>query len=222
MLESLLPEYTMFGHVRERAGSKLEGIVPTGTYPCSPGPAQEDRWIAIGANSDSMFQRLMRTIGRPDLAEDPRLRHNDGRVEHEAMLDDVIAAWTRTRTPLAALAELETAEVASGPIQSIADIHRDPQFIAREMFERVELPDGVQLEIPAIVPKLSATPGGTKWIGPELGEHTDAVLRELLGLGDEELDELGDAGVIARLQAPAVQAADDPELNPPPTTGTPQ
>jgi formyl-CoA transferase len=206
MLESLLPEYVMFGHVRERAGSKLEGIVPTGTYPCAPGPGGEDRWIAIGANSDSMFQRLMRTIGRPDLADDPRLRHNDGRVEHEAMLDDVIAGWTRTRAPIEALAQLELAEVASGPIQSIADIHQDPQFIAREMFERVELPDGVQLEIPAIVPKLSATPGRTRWIGPALGEHTDTVQRELLGLGDEELDELDEAGVIPRLR-PAVDAA---------------
>ncbi len=198
MLESLLPEYTMFGHVRQRSGSKLEGIVPTGTYPCSPGPDGGDRWVAIGANSDSMFQRLMRTIGRPDLADDPRLRHNDGRVEHEAMLDEVIAAWTRSRSPIDALAELERAEVASGPIQSIADIHEDPQFIAREMFERVELPDGAPLEIPAIVPKLSATPGQTRWIGPELGQHTDEVLRELLGLGDDELDELGAAGVIGR------------------------
>jgi formyl-CoA transferase len=215
MLESLLPEYAMFGHVRERAGSKLEGIVPTGTYPCSTGAAGEERWIAIGANSDSMFQRLMRTIGRPDLADDPRLRHNDGRVEHEAMLDDVIAAWTRARAPIDALAELEAAEVASGPIQSIADIHQDPQFIAREMFERVQLPDGVQLEIPAIVPKLSATPGRTRWIGPALGEHTDAVLRELLGLGDEELDELVEARAIARLQVGTDEPAEEASGEPP-------
>jgi formyl-CoA transferase len=215
MLESLLPEYAMFGHVRERAGTKLEGIVPTGTYPCSPGPAGEERWIVIGANTDSMFQRLMRTIGRPDLADDPRLHHNDGRVEQEAMLDDVITAWTRTRDPIDALAELEAAEVASGPIQSIADIRQDPQFIAREMFERVALPDGVQLEIPAIVPKLSATPGGTRWIGPELGEHTDAVLRELLGLGDDELAELDEAGVIARLQATSDETDPEPEADPP-------
>jgi formyl-CoA transferase len=198
MLESLLPEYQMFGYVRERSGSKLEGIVPTGTYPCSPGPDGAQRWIAIGANSDSMFQRLMRTIGRGDLADDPQLRNNEGRVQHERMLDEVIAAWTSRHAPSEALAALERAEVAAGPIQSIADIRADPQFIAREMFEAVQLPDGAKLEIPAIVPKLSGTPGRTRWIGPALGEHTDAVLRELLGLGDEELDELSEAGVIAR------------------------
>ncbi|PRP93139.1 Succinyl-CoA:(R)-benzylsuccinate CoA-transferase subunit BbsF [Enhygromyxa salina] len=198
MLESLLPEYSLFGHVRQRAGSKLEGIVPTGTYPCSPGPGGEDRWVAIGANSDSMFQRLMRVIGREDLAEDPRLRHNDGRVEHEAMLDELIAGFTAMRSPEQALRELDAAQVAAGPIQSIADIAADPQFLAREMFESVELPDGAKLEIPAIVPKLSHTPGRTRWIGPAIGEHTDAVLRQLLGFAAEDLDELAEAGVIER------------------------
>jgi formyl-CoA transferase len=199
MLESLLPEYTFMGHVRQRSGSKLEGIVPTGTYPCAPGPAGEEHWVAIGANSDSMFQRLMRAMGRDDLANDPALRHNDGRVTHEAMLDEAIAAWTSQRSPEQALATLEAAEVAAGPIQSIADIVADPQFIAREMFERVELPDGKSLQIPAVVPKLSATPGRTQWIGPTLGEHTDAVLRELLELDDERLIELAEARVIERV-----------------------
>ena len=201
MMESLLPEYAMFGHVRQRSGSKLEGIVPTGTYPCAPEPGDPgaggaDRWVAIGANSDSMFQRLMRAIGRPELGDDPRLRHNDGRVEHEAMLDEAIAAWTSTRSVEQALRELERAEVASGPINSIADIAADPQFRAREMFESVRLPDGAKLEIPAIVPKLSDTPGVTRWIGPALGEHTREVLQRLLGFGDADLDELAEAGVI--------------------------
>jgi formyl-CoA transferase len=199
MLESLLPEYSFMGHVRERSGSKLEGIVPTGTYPCAPGPAGEEHWIAIGANSDSMFQRLMRAMGRDDLANDPALRHNDGRSAQQAMLDEAIAAWTSKRSPEQALAALEAAEVAAGPIQSIADIVADPQFIAREMFERVELPDGKSLQIPAVVPKLSATPGGTQWIGPALGEHTDAVLRQLLELDDERLAELAEAKVIERV-----------------------
>jgi len=198
MLESLLPEFSFLGHVRQRSGSKLEGIVPTGTYPCTPSPSGDDRWIAIGANSDSMFQRLMRAIGRADLADDPNLRHNDGRVEHEPMLDQAITAWTATRAPDQALAELEAAEVAAGPIQSIADIVADPQFIAREMFERVELPDGEALEIPAVVPKLSATPGGTRWIGPGIGAHTEEVLRGLLGLEDGRIAELVEAGVIER------------------------
>jgi formyl-CoA transferase len=200
MMESLLPEYSMFGHVRQRSGSKLEGIVPTGTYPC-----REDRWIAIGANSDSMFQRLMRAIGRADLADDPKLRHNDGRVAHEAMLDEVITTWTSARTPAQALAELEAAEVASGPIQSIADIASDPQFLARQMFDQVVLPDGAPLEIPAVVPKLSDTPGGTQWIGPGIGEHTQVVLQELLEFTAEELYELAEAGVI---QGPVRPEAD--------------
>jgi formyl-CoA transferase len=205
MLESLLPEYSLLGHVRERSGSKLEGIVPTGTYPCLPGEpekttggAGEDRWIAIGANSDSMFARLMRAIGRPELADDPKLRHNDGRVAHEALLDEAIASWTGQHTVEHALAVLEAAEVAAGPIQSIADITRDPQFLARGMFEAVTLPGGERLDIPAIVPKLSATPGETRWIGPGLGEHTDELLTRLLGYDTARLAELAAAGVIGR------------------------
>jgi formyl-CoA transferase len=196
MLESLLPEFSMFGHVRQRSGSKLEGIVPTGTYPCSAGPDGDDRWVAIGANSDSMFQRLMRAIGREDLADDPGLRHNDGRVAHEAALDEAIRVWTAARSPEQALAELEAAEVAAGPIQSIADIKADPQFLARQMFDSVELPDGVKFDIPAVVPKLSDTPGGTAWIGPEIGAHTHAVLEDLLGFAAEDLYELAEAGVV--------------------------
>ncbi|MCA9701139.1 MAG: CoA transferase [Myxococcales bacterium] len=202
MLESLLPEYSLLGHVRQRAGAKLEGVVPTGTYPCKPsgdraGGDDGGAWVAIGANSDSMFQRLMQVIGRPDLAADPALRSNEGRVAHEAALDEAIAAWTATHTVAEALAALEQAEVAAGPIQSIADIAADPQFRAREMFETIELGDGTTFEIPAVVPKLSATPGRTRWIGPSLGEHTRAVLQELLGLADEDLAEMAREQVIA-------------------------
>jgi formyl-CoA transferase len=197
MLESLLPEYDFLGHVRERSGSKLEGIVPTGTYPCKPGPNGEEHWVAIGANSDTMFQRLMTIMGRRDLADDPALRHNDGRVVHEARLDEAVAAWTSTLTVEQALEQLEKAEVAAGPIQNIADIARDPQFIARAMFDRVTLPDGRPLRIPAMVPRLSATPGRTNWMGPELGADTLAVLSELLGHPHEELERLAEAGVIA-------------------------
>lgn len=208
MLESLLPEYAALGHVRERSGAKLEGIVPTGTYPCSVGEDGSDRWVAIGANSDSMFQRLMRAIGRPELAEDPRLRSNEGRVEHEAMLDEAICSWTSARSPDQALRELEAAEVASGPIQSIADIRQDPQFIAREMFEAARLADGTELELPAFVPKLSHTPGNTRWIGPELGADTEAVLRELLELDDAGVRELVESGAIGGVELPPDPEAD--------------
>jgi formyl-CoA transferase len=192
MLESLLPEFDVLGHVRERSGAKLEGIVPTSTYPCLEG-----RFVVIGANSDSMFKRLMTAIGRDDLGTDPRLAHNDGRVEHEAELDEAIAAWTARRSVEDVVAELDEAEVAVGPIQSIADIARDPQFLARGMFESATLPDGREFKIPAVVPRLTETPGETRWIGPGLGAHTREVLGELLSVSDEELAALVDEGVVA-------------------------
>jgi formyl-CoA transferase len=193
MLESLLPEYDLLGHVRERSGARLEGIAPTGTYPC----AGEDQYVVIGANSDAMFGRLMKAIGRPELAADPRLASNQGRVAYEDEIDAAISAWTGARTRDEALAGLRAAEVACGPIQSIADIVADAQFLARGMFERVTLPDGQPVRIPAVVPRLTATPGHTRWIGPELGSHTAAVLRELAGASEAELEALAAAGVIA-------------------------
>ncbi|WP_198154681.1 CaiB/BaiF CoA transferase family protein [Plesiocystis pacifica] len=192
MLESLLPEYSAQGHVRQRSGSKLEGVVPTGTYPCR----EPDTWVAIGANSDSMFRRLMEVMGREDLRDDPQLAQNHGRVPHADRLDAAIAEWTGSKTVAEALAELDAVKVAAGPIHSIADVSRDPQFRAREMFEAAELPDGTRLELPAHAPRLSETPGRTRWLGPDLGVDTRTVLRELLGFDDAALDELHEAGVI--------------------------
>lgn len=197
MLESLLPEFDVLGHVRERSGAKLEGIVPTSTYPCL-----DERFVVIGANSDSMFKRLMSAIGRDDLGADPRLVHNDGRVEHEAELDQAIAAWTGRRSVEEVVEALDRAEVAVGPIQSIADIARDPQFIAREMFETATLPDGRPFKLPAVVPRLSATPGKTQWIGPALGQHTREVLEQLLSIDADEFASLVNDGVVA-VGAPA-------------------
>lgn len=191
MLESLLPEFDVLGHVRERSGSKLEGIVPTNTYPC-----QEGRYVVIGANSDSMFKRLMDAIGRPELGADPRLAHNDGRVAHEAELDEAIGAWTAEQSVEEVLERLGQAEVAVGPIQSIADIARDPQFLAREMFEEATLPDGKRFKVPAVVPKLDGTPGKTRWIGPALGAHTREVLEGTLSMSAEDIDRLAADGVI--------------------------
>lgn len=191
MLESLLPEYDFFGEVRERSGAKLAGIVPSSTYRCRDG-----KYVIIGGNGDSIFQRLMRAIGRPDLASDPRLAHNPGRVAHEAEIDAAIQAYTEQHSYDEVFAALEAAEVPAGPIYSIADIARDPQYLAREMFEQVRLPDGKPLKIPAVVPKLSATPGETAWIGPALGQHNEEVYSGLLGMTAAEVADLRARGVI--------------------------
>jgi formyl-CoA transferase len=185
MLESVLPEYDFFGHVRERTGAKLAGIVPTNTYRCRDG-----KYVIIGGNGDSIFQRLMRVAGRPDLASDARLASNPGRVEHEAEIDAAIEAFTAQHDFDAVLSALQAADVPAGPIYSIADIARDPQYLARSMFESVELPDGSSLKIPAVVPKLSETPAQTEWIGPTLGQHNDEIYGGLLGLTQEERLEL--------------------------------
>jgi formyl-CoA transferase len=185
MLESVLPEYDFFGHVRERTGAKLAGIVPTNTYRCRDG-----KYIIIGGNGDSIFQRLMRAAGRADLASDARLADNPGRVKHEAEIDDAISAFTVQHDYDDVLAVLQEADVPAGPIYSIADIARDPQYLARNMFESITLPDGKPLKIPAIVPKLSETPAKTEWRGPTLGEHNREVYGELLGFSEAELTEM--------------------------------
>ena len=173
MMESMLPEYGMGGFVRERSGASLPGIVPSNTYPCRDG-----KYVVIGANADSIFKRMMRAIGRPDLADDPALAGNDGRVKRTEELDGVIGEWTSRHSLDEVLAVLEKAEVPSGRIYSIADIAADLHYQARGMIERHKLGDG-ELLLPGLVPKLSRTPGATRWIGPRLGEHTDEVLASL-------------------------------------------
>jgi formyl-CoA transferase len=189
-MESLLPEYSAFGVVREAAGSALPGIAPTNAYACADG------WVLVAGNGDSIFQRLMRAAGRPDLASDARLASNPGRVAHEAEIDGAIEAFTSQHDFDAVLSALQAADVPAGPIYSIADIARDPQFLARSMFESVQLPDGRSLKIPAVVPKLSETPAQTEWIGPTLGQHNDEIYGGLLGLTQEERVELARSRLI--------------------------
>lgn len=190
MLESVLPEYEGEGIVREPSGTTITGIVPTNIYPCRDG-----RHVIIGGNGDAIFRRLMRAAGRPDLADDPRLASNAGRVEHEQLIDEALAAWTRELDSNEALAQLEAADVPGGPIYNVADIAQDPQYQAREMFHRVEI-DGEPLVLPAMSPRLDATPGGTEWAGPELGAHNDEILGGQLGLGQDELAALREKGVL--------------------------
>jgi len=171
VMESLVPEFSAFGHVRERTGASLPGIAPSNTYPCRDG-----RYVIIAGNSDGIFKRLMQAIGRADLAEDPRLARNDGRVQHVEMLDEAISAWTRGHELEEVLEVLEAAAVPSGRIYTAADIAVDPHYRAREMIQEYSLPNGDRVEFPGIVPKLSATPGRTRWLGPRLGEHTEEIL----------------------------------------------
>ena len=174
MMESTLPEFDRYGLVRERTGTNLTGIVPSNTYPTSDG-----RHIVIGGNGDSIFRRLMRAVGRTDLADDPALADNAGRAARAREIDDAIAAWTSAHTLDDGLEVMARADVPSGRIYSAADMVDDPQYVARAMIERLRLPGGTPVALPGVVPKFSRTPGATRWVGPPLGEHTEQVLGEL-------------------------------------------
>ena len=190
LMEGVVPEYSGAGVVREPSGSTITGIAPTNTYRCADG-----KFVIIGANGDSIFRRLMQAIGRIDLAEDPRMSDNAGRVAHERELDAALGAWTSSRNLSEVLDQLEHAAVPSGPIYSVADMFTDPHFQARGVFEEVEV-KGETLKIPAIMPFLSATPGRTDWPGASVGQHNDEVLGELLGYDADARQALARDGVI--------------------------
>jgi len=190
LMESLVPEYDLMGHVRTRTGGALPGISPSNTYPSSDG-----RHVVIAGNSDAIFKRLMLVIGRPDLADDPALASNDGRVRSNALLDAAITAWTSQRTMDEILARLDAADVPAGRIYSVADIVDDPHYAAREMILPTELPGDVTVKMPGIAPKLSDTPGAVKWPGPTLGQHTDEVLAGL-GLQAGDIAQLRRSGAV--------------------------
>lgn len=190
LMESTVPEYDHAGVVRARTGGALPGIVPSNTYTCADGEA-----IVVAGNGDAIFRRLMLAIDRTDLADDPALARNDGRVPRVAEIDAAIQHWCSTRSIDEALAVLAAADVPVSRIYSVADMFRDEQFAARGMIERAPLPGGGTLAVPAVSPKLSATPGGTRWLGPRLGEHTDEVLRTL-GLTDVQVQRLRKTGAI--------------------------
>ncbi len=190
MMESLVPEYDYAGVVRERTGGALPGIVPSNTYTTGDGEN-----IVIAGNGDAIFKRLMLAMGRDDLASDAQLARNDGRVPRTAEIDAAIQAWCTTQTIDSALAILQAADVPVGKIYSVRDMMTDPQFLARRMFEQHAFPDGTPIKLPAITPKLSETPGETKWLGPTLGEHTDEVLKTL-GYDEAGIAELRRDGVV--------------------------
>ena len=190
VMESLVPEYDMLGHVRERSGGALPGIAPSNTYATAEGG-----YVVIAGNSDPIFKRLMTAIGRPELGADPQFAHNDGRAAQAQRLDQAITDWS-SRLPIeAVLHALEAADVPAGRIYSVANIVADPHYQARGMILDAELPGGAAVKMPGIVPKLSATPGVVNWQGPTLGQHTEAVLNSL-GIDAQSIQRLRDEGVV--------------------------
>jgi crotonobetainyl-CoA:carnitine CoA-transferase CaiB-like acyl-CoA transferase len=190
VMESLVPEFDLFGHVRQRSGGSLPGISPSNTYPTLDGSH-----VIIAGNGDSIFRRLMQAIGRDDLADDPRLKSNDGRVAHDGLLDRAISDWTSRRNAAEVFSVLEAAEVPCSRIFTAADIVADPHYLAREMILNTELPDGTPVKMPGITPRLSKTPGAVRWLGPSLGEHTMEVLTRL-GIDRHEIERLKSIGAI--------------------------
>ncbi|HVR54289.1 MAG TPA: CoA transferase [Pseudorhodoferax sp.] len=189
-MESLLPEYSAFGAVREAAGSALPGIAPSNAYPCTDG------WVLVAGNGDSIFKRLMAAIGRDDLATAPDLADNAGRVARVAEIDAAIGGWTAARAVQEVLDALGAARVPAGKVYTARDIFDDPHYRARDMLLEQTTRDGDTVTVPGIVPKLSATPGRIRTSAPHLGDDTDAVLAEA-GLTAEQIALLRAKGVIA-------------------------
>ncbi len=190
-MESLLPEYSAFGVVREAAGSALPGIAPSNAYRCADGG-----YALVAGNGDSIFRRLMGTIGREDLANDSSLADNTGRVARVTEIDAAIGAWTEQRSVDEVLAALDAADVPAGRLYTVADIAADPHYRARGMIKSVTLEDGSRLELPGFVPRLSRTPGRHRHNAPALGRDTQAVL-ESIGLTPEQIATLRASGIVA-------------------------
>lgn len=189
VMESLIPEYSAFGTVREAAGSALPGIAPSNAYPC------QDGWVLVAGNGDSIFKRLMDTIGRPDLGNAPDLAGNAGRVARVQEIDAAIGAWTAGRDIAQVMDALASARVPAGKVYTAKDIAEDPHYRARQMILQQQTRDGHTLEVPGIVPKLSGTPGMVRSSAPHLGDDTDAVLQSM-GLDAQQIAALRERGIV--------------------------
>jgi formyl-CoA transferase len=190
VMESLVPEYSAFGAVREPGGSALPGIAPSNAYRC------QDGVVLIAGNGDSIFKRLMQVIAREDLGNDPELGNNAGRVSRVQELDAAIEAWTQTRSVTEVLAALGEASVPAGRVYTAKDIVEDPHYRARDMILKQQTRDGHEIEVPGIVPKLMGTPGAVRSSAPKLGDDTDAVLAEL-GMSADQIAQLRNNKVVA-------------------------
>lgn len=174
VMESLLPEYSVTGEIRQAAGSSLPGIAPSNAYRCADG-----KYALISGNGDSIFKRLMRVIGREDLGEATSLSQNDGRVAAVSVIDDAISEWTAKHNLPDVLAAMEREKIPAGKIYDVSDIAADPHYRARDMLLDSALPDGTPVQLPGILPKLSDSPGALRSPAPSLGQHTDVILGSL-------------------------------------------
>jgi formyl-CoA transferase len=188
-MESLLPEYSAFGEVRQAAGSALPGIAPTNAYQCADGG-----YVLVAGNGDSIFKRLMTVIGRDDLGNDPQLENNDGRVKRVAELDQAIGEWAKRVSTAKALESLDSVSVPAGKIYTVADIANDPHYKARENIQTIQMQDGSKLDVPGVIPKLSRTPGSIKTLAPDIGQNTDEILKSI-GLSDDQVASLKERGI---------------------------
>jgi formyl-CoA transferase len=190
MMESMVPEFDVFGFIRERTGNIMPGITPSSIHTSADG-----KHVQIGANGDAIFKRFMLLIGREDLANDPLLASNDGRDSRRDEIYGVIDRWVNSLPLDTVIAQLNQADVPASRIFSAEDMFSDPQYLAREMFLQAKLPDGKDFKMPGIVPKLSETPGDCEWVGPQLGEHNAQVLQEL-GYDASQITQLRKDGAI--------------------------
>ena len=188
-MESLLPEYSAFGEVRQAAGSALPGIAPTNAYQCADGG-----YVLVAGNGDSIFKRLMTVIGRDDLGGDPQLENNDGRVKRVVELDQAIGQWAKTVSTTKALEALDAVAVPAGRIYTVADIANDPHYKARENIQTIQMKDGSKVDVPGVIPKLSRTPGSIKTLAPEIGQNTDEILKSI-GLSNAQVASLKERGI---------------------------
>lgn len=188
-MESLLPEYSAFGEVRQAAGSALPGIAPTNAYQCADGG-----YVLVAGNGDSIFKRLMTVIGRDDLGNDPQLENNDGRVKRVAELDQAIGEWTKIVSTTKALEMLDSVAVPAGRIYTVADIASDPHYKARGNIQTIQMQDGTKVDVPGVIPKLSRTPGSIKTLAPDIGQNTDEILMSI-GLTNDQVASLKERGI---------------------------
>lgn len=191
LMESLIPEYVFAGYIRERTGSVLPNVAPSNIFESS-----DNKMVLIAANQNTVFSRLCEAMGRPELATEERFASHTARGANQAVLDEIIGAWTATLDAAALLSALHAAGVPAGETYRAPEMLTDPHFAARNAITAVPHPDFGEFPMQNVVPKLSETPGKIRWAGPPLGEHTDEVLQDLLGLSDEELSPLRVAGII--------------------------